>query len=124
VKRDSRSGTGSGQMARRPTVWTPGKRGDPRRASTPFPDWPPIIRRWSPLWSCVLLAAATVLCLAPFSGRAFNIDEPPLISNGGLAHPLFGPLPFAFGPVSPERYQILRLTPRADPGRQGTVPRP
>lgn len=73
------SGTGSGRLARRPTVWTPGKRSAPRHAPAPVPDWPPIIRGWSPLWSCLLLAAATVLGLAPFTGRAFNIDGPPFI---------------------------------------------
>jgi len=49
------------------------------------------------------------------------MSRPP--GAGFHAH-VFGPLPFAFGPVPPERYQILQLTPRADPGRQGTVQRP
>ncbi|HSP06362.1 MAG TPA: glycosyltransferase family 39 protein, partial [Acidobacteriota bacterium] len=36
----------------------------------------PLISGWSPIHSCVLLIAATILCLVPFSGVAFRIDEP------------------------------------------------
>lgn len=30
---------------------------------------------WPPLYSCVFLALATILCLVPFSGRAFHVDD-------------------------------------------------
>jgi Dolichyl-phosphate-mannose-protein mannosyltransferase len=32
-------------------------------------------RNWSPSYSYVLLAALTVVCLLPFSGRAFHVDD-------------------------------------------------
>lgn len=31
--------------------------------------------KWSALYSCVFLAFATILCLVPFSGRAFHVDD-------------------------------------------------
>jgi 4-amino-4-deoxy-L-arabinose transferase-like glycosyltransferase len=31
--------------------------------------------RWSPTQCCVLLTAATLVCLVPFSGRAFHVDD-------------------------------------------------
>ncbi|HKW17536.1 MAG TPA: glycosyltransferase family 39 protein [Terriglobales bacterium] len=35
-----------------------------------------LFREWSSVHSYLLLAAATLLCLLPFSGRAFHVDDP------------------------------------------------
>ena len=55
------------------TTYQP-ERDDPMLRNTytpPSDSW--YLRNWS---SCILLLAATVLCLLPFSGRAFSNDDP------------------------------------------------
>ena len=73
---DSTPGPGHERPATRALPPRPAGTPDPCGAAAPVPDAVPVIRGWSSFASCVLLAAVTILCLAPFSGRAFNTDEP------------------------------------------------
>lgn len=58
-------------------------------ASTPQVQ-KPLFAEWSSRRSYLLLAAATLLCLLPFSGRAFHIDDPLFVWSGQqiAKHPL------------------------------------
>ena len=53
---------------------TPPVDGTRAQRSTPQFAIPPV-ERWSSLRSYLLLTAATLLCLLPFSGRAFHVDD-------------------------------------------------
>lgn len=48
---------------------------DTSRPGTPL-SGDPFLKRWSTLHSYLLLSAAALLCLLPFSGRAFHVDDP------------------------------------------------
>lgn len=70
MKRPSSRRGQSPHPASGPRAQTRGKEsGQPKR-------YEPIVRGWSPLWSCASLAVATILCLAPFADRALHIDDP------------------------------------------------
>jgi Dolichyl-phosphate-mannose-protein mannosyltransferase len=49
-----------------------------------------ILNKWSTKHSYLLLAAATLLCLLPFSGRAFHVDDPLFVWSAQqiVKHPL------------------------------------
>jgi hypothetical protein len=66
----------SQQKTRRPEI-VPREASVPRTAVTEAPgaDLRPVIPGWRTLYSYSLLAALTLLCLLPFSGRAFHVDD-------------------------------------------------
>ncbi len=49
-----------------------------------------LLAQWSSRYSYILLTAVTLLCLLPFSGRAFHVDDPLFIWSGQqiAKHPL------------------------------------